>query len=540
MLVGKQNQRSGVDFEPMTCVPLPNRLYGVRAVSKAIAYPKNLHQLKYTNRMRTSSRINRRDFTRGVLTGGIGIGLSGEGIAGAADDARDYYQESAKRLPIRRFDVVVAGAGTAGVVAAIAAARQGARTALIEAKGYPGGTVTEGGTALHSFYNLWKAFPGVSKRQVVRGIPQEIIDRLLRVGGCSGHAEMIRGYNYDSVCTAIDTELYKLVTFEMLAEAGVFICVNTLLTGAIRDGSRVRGVIVESRSGREAFMAKSFVDCTGYGDLCAYAGAQYTEPNDYPVCNSVGIGNVDIDKYNAFLEANNASGQLARGLRSGQPDQIVRAGAEWINVPGLAEAARAIGMGMITTTVHDNYLMFIKCNLKLSVSPTNRDEVAMAELEVRRRMAKAVELFRKFVPGCEKAFMARTSPCLCIRRGRRIECDYDITLEDVVQARHFEDEIMVYGFHDSAPRYQVKNGGTYGIPYRAICVRGLENLYACGMMITSDHEAHMSTRNTVCCMGQGQGAGTAAALCAARNIGSRDLKYADLRDALVKSEVYFG
>jgi hypothetical protein len=196
-------------------------------------------------------------------------------------------------------------------------------------------------------------------------------------------------------------------------------------------------------------------------------------------------------------------------------------------------------MGMITTTVHDNYLMFIKCNLRMPVSPTNRDEVVKAELEIRRRLARAVELFRQYVPGCEKAFMARTSPHLCIRRGRLIECDYDITLSDVLEARHFDDEVMVYGFHDSAPRYQVRNGGTYGLPYRALRVAGLENLLAAGMMITSNRDAHMSTRNTVCCMGQGQGAGTAAALCAARNCGTRDLEYAALRDALVKAGVYF-
>jgi len=483
--------------------------------------------------------MNRREFSKSVLMMGMGAGAAIEGSAAGLDAGGAYYEEPAKRLAVRKFDVVVAGAGTGGVVAAIAAARPGAKTALIEAKGYPGGTVTEGGTALHSFYNLWKAFPGVRKRQVVRGIPQEIVDRLVKVGGCSGHAEMIEGYNYDSVCTCIDTELYKLVTFEMLVEAGVSVFVNTLLTGAIMDGQRIRGVIVESRSGREAFYAKSFVDCTACGDLAAYAGAKYTEPNDYPVCNSVGIGNVDIDKYYAFLKANNATGQLARGLRSGQPDQIVRAGAESINVPGLAEAARAIGMGMITTTVHDNYLMFIKCNFKMPVSPTNRDEVTRAELEIRRRMAKAVELFRQYVPGCEKAFMARTSPRLCIRRGRLIQCDYDVTLSDVLEARHFDDEVMVYGFHDSAPRYQVKNGGAYGLPYRALRVAGIENLLAAGMMITSDHDAHMSTRNTVCCMGQGQGAGAAAALCAAKNCGTRDLKYSALREALVEGGVYF-
>ena len=484
--------------------------------------------------------MNRREFSKSVLAAGMGVG-AGTAVSTPAlggEPSGEYYEEPPKKLPIRKFDVVVAGGGTGGVIAAVAAARQGARTALIEVKGYPGGTATEGGTALHSFYNLWKAFPGVEKRQVVKGLAQDLIDRLMKVGGCSGHAEMSQGYTYDSVCTAIDTELYKLCAFEMLADAGVHVFVNTLLAGAIMDGQRVRGVIAESRSGREAFYAKSFIDCTAYGDLCAFAGARYTEPNDYPVCNSVGMGNVSIDKYHAFLKSHDAVGQLARGIRSGEPDQIVRAGAERLNVPGLTDGARKIGMSMVTTTVHDNYLMFIKCNFKMPVSPTDRDALAKAELEVRRRMARAVELFRQYVPGCENAFMARTSPKLCIRRGRRIECDYDITLDDVLEGRHFDDEVMVYGFHDSAPRLQIADGGTYGIPYKALLVKGIENLYACGMMITSNHDAHMSTRNTVCCMGQGQGAGTAAALCAARNLGSRDLRYSTLRDALEKGDVY--
>lgn len=478
--------------------------------------------------------MDRREFSRLSLTAGAGllVGLPSTRAANSANANPGYYEEPPKKLPIRRFDVVIAGGGTAGVCAAIAAARQGARTALIETKGYPGGTVTEGGTALHSYFNLWKAFPGVPKRQVVRGIAQEIIDRLLARGGTSGHAEMSQGYDYDSVCTCIDTEMYKLVAFEMLSEAGVSIFVNTLVAGAIMDGSRVRGVIAESRAGREAFYARSFVDCTAYGDLAAYAGARYTEPNDYAVCNSFGMGNVSIDRYHSFLESHNAVGQLARGTRSGQRDQIVRAGAEQLRVPGLTEAARAIGMSMVTTTVHDNYLMFIKCNFNLAVSPTDRDAVAKAELEARQRMAKAVELFRRYVPGCEEAFMARTSPKLCIRRGRLIECDYDITLSDVLEGRHFDDEIMIYGFHDSAPRLQIKDGGTYGIPYKALRVKGIDNLLAAGMMITSDHEAHMSTRNTVCCMGQGQGAGTAAALCALKSVDTRELRQSDLREAL--------
>lgn len=448
------------------------------------------------------------------------------------------YEEPARKIPVRQFDVVVAGGGTAGVVAAIAAARQGARTALIESKGYTGGIITEGGTALHSFFNLWKAFPGVEKKQVVRGIPQEIVDRLIERGGTTGHVEALTGYDYDSVCTAIDTEIYKLVSLEMLIEAGVEVFVNTLLVGAVMDGDTIRGAIVESRSGREVFYAKCFVDCTGYGDLSAYAGASFTEPNDHPVANSIGVGGLDIDRFYEYFKELGALGESARGPRSGQDGKLVRVGADESKLPPeLVAEARKIGLAFITTTVHDDYLMFIKLNYKMDVSPTNRDEVVKAELELRKRQEAAIELLRK-IPGCEKAFIARTSPSLCIRRGRCITCDYDITLSDVLNGVHFEDDIMSYGFHDCAPPLQIKDGGTYGIPYKALRVSGISNLLAAGMIITSDWEAHMSTRNTVACMGQGQAAGTAAALCASKNIGTRELDYAELRKALIEADVY--
>jgi hypothetical protein len=483
--------------------------------------------------------MNRREFSKSSVLFGVGAltGIPKDSEARAQSSSGDTYLEPAKHLPVRKFDVVVAGAGTGGVVAALAAAQQGAKTMLIESKGYTGGTVTEGGTALHSFYNLWKAFPGVKKRQVVRGIPQQIVNRMMIAGGCCGHAEMVKGYDYDSICTAIDTELYKLVTMRMLDHAGVFVAVNTLLTGAIMDGQRMTGAIVDSRSGREAIYAKSFVDCTGYGDLAAFAGAKYTVPNDYACCNSIGLANVDLNGYIDYLKTNSGSNQLAYGIRSGEEGKVVRfnggLGGEF------KTEAKKVGMSSMITTVHDNYLMFVKCNMKVPGSVVNRDDMAKAELAVRERQAKAVELFRKHVPGCEKAFMARTSPTLNIRRGRLITCDYDISHEDVIEGRHFDDEVMVYGFHDNAPRYQIKDGGTYGLPYRALCAADIENLYVTGMMITSDHRPHMSTRNTVCCMGQGQGTGTAAALCAAKNCGSRDLRYRDLRAALVKGDVYF-
>jgi len=488
--------------------------------------------------------MNRRNFSQKMVMAGVAapaanmnLLLSGRYETMADDDV--------KKLPVREFDVIIAGGGTAGVVAALAAARNGAKTALIEGKGYAGGTVVEGGTALHSFFNLWKAFPGVEKRQVVRGIPQEIIDRLLLIGGTTGHGDVTGKIDYDCVCTAIDTELYKLVVFEMLAEAGVSIFTNTLVAGAKKKGSAIEGIITQSRMGREYFRAKCFVDSTAYGDLSAYSGADYKELNDHPVCNSMGLGNVNIEKLYAYLVKNGALGDLAYGIRDGKEGQIIRFGSEsGYSIRGklpdeFVDGVVKLGSGLITTTVHDNYLMFIKVNYKMPVSPTNRDEVSKTELLIRQNQYKTLELFRKYLPGCENAFIARTSPSLNIRRGRTITCDYDISLDDVIGAKHFDDDVMAYGFHDSAPRYQVKNGGTYGIPYKALRVKGIDNLLAAGMLITTEFQAHMSTRNTVCCMGQGQAAGTAAALCASKNIGTRDLKYTDLREALEGGKVYF-
>jgi hypothetical protein len=488
--------------------------------------------------------MNRRNFSKKMIIAGTAMpALAVNPLLTSSENSIE--KENTRNLPVREFDVVVAGGGTAGAVAAIAAARNGARTALIEGKGYVGGTVVEGGTALHSFFNLWKAFPGVEKRQVVKGIAQEIIDRLLLVGGTTGHGDVTGKIDYDSVCTAIDTELYKLIVLEMLAEAGVNVFTNTLVSGAVKKGSAIDSVVTQSRMGRELFRGKCFIDSTAYGDLSAFAGAEFVELNDHPVCNSMGIGNVNIEKLYAYLMKNNALGDLAYGIRDGKEGQIIRMGSEsGYTIRGklpkeFVDGVVKLGSGLITTTVHDNYLMFIKVNYKLPVSPTNRDEVSKAELIIRQNQFRTLELFRKYLPGCENAFIARTSPSLNIRRGRTITCDYDITLKDVIEARHFEDEIMAYGFHDSAPRYQVKNGGTYGVPYKALCVKGIDNLLAAGMLITSDFQAHMSTRNTVCCMGQGQAAGTAAALCALKKTGTRDLPYGTLRDALVKGNVYF-
>ena len=453
----------------------------------------------------------------------------------------EFYEAAPRRMPAREFDVIVAGGGTAGVVAALAAARAGARTALIEAKGYVGGIVTEGGCSLHSYFNLWQAFPGVQKRQLVRGIPDEIIGVLQAHGGTPGHVDQVVGADYDSACTNVDTEIYKYVALKMLREAGVHVFLDTFVSGAIREGDTIRGVLTESHGGGEAFLARMFIDSTGYGDLSARAHAPHIEINDHAVTNSMGLAGVDLEAYYEFLRAHDAITELAWGTRDGKPDKVVRISGNWDRIdPEVARRLRELDCASVMSTTHDNYLMFVKISKKMEQNPSNRDALSDTEFILRERQMDALALMRRHYPGFANAFIARTSPTLTIRRARCITCEYDMSNEEIVNGVHFEDDVLSYGFHDFAPRFQVKDGLSYGLPYRALQVKELKNLFAVGMLISTSLDAHMSTRNTVCCMAQGQAAGTAAALCAVRDIGDvRSLPYPVLRAQLEADGVWF-
>ena len=230
----------------------------------------------------------------------------------------EYVLQSERKFPAGKYDVIICGGGTSGVFAAIAAARKGVKTALVESKGYVGGIAAEGGCGLHSFYNLWKAFPGTEKRKVVRGLPEEMINRLTALHGASGHNETLMNYGYDSDTLCVDVEVYKYVAMQMLHEEGVDIYVNTMVAEVLTEGSRITGVVIVNHQGSQVLLTKMVIDSTGYGDVCARAGADYTEPNDYAVANSMGIGGIDIDKYYQFLKKNDALKEYALGPRSGR------------------------------------------------------------------------------------------------------------------------------------------------------------------------------------------------------------------------------
>lgn len=448
-----------------------------------------------------------------------------------------------KETPVNyECDVLVAGGGTAGVVAAIAAARNGAKTILVERYGYLGGTLLNGAGPLHSFFNLYKAFPGAEKIQVVRGLPSEIVDRLVERGGSFGHLEQEKGGNYDSVITIIDWEMFKELAFDMMEEAGVQVLLHTMVVDAIMEENVIKGVIIEGKSGREAILAKTVIDTTGDADVAFRAGCNCVKRHDTTkVGMPFGMGGVDMPRLVAFLEEHDMITQIVHADKGSEKDDIVRLGFDLKKIPVFKEFMEKEGMwGPLGVSRYEGDYSYINSASLPAIDATDTVTLSMAEMKLRKQAMTLARMLKQYIPGFEKAYVNWTPASIGVRYTRVVECEHDMSLDEIVNCKRFDDEVMLYGFHDCAPRIMIKDAGYYGIPYRAFIPKKIDGLLVAGRLITSVWEAHMSTRNTVSCMAQGQAVGTAAALSAQNNVLPRDLDVQMLRQKLVEQGVFLG
>jgi hypothetical protein len=413
---------------------------------------------------------------------------------------------------------------------------------LIDRYGFLGGSMINGAGPLHSFFNLYKAFPGVEKVQVVRGIPQEIVDRLVAAGGSPGHLEQDKGGSYDSVITLIDWEIFKGLAFDMMEEAKVRVLLHVMAVETVKEANRVTGVIIEGKSGREAILAHTVIDTTGDGDVAAKAGARFIKQHSTTkVGMPFGMTNVDMPRLVAFLEDNDMVNQLIRAKKGSKVDDIIRLGFELRKIPLFRDYMDKTGIwGPLGASLHETNYNYINGTSIPNVDATDTETLSKAEITLRRQVMTLSNMLKEHIPGFENAYLSWTPVCVGIRYTRVIECEHDMSLEEIVDCRRFDDEVMLYGFHDCAPRIMIKNGGYYGIPYRAFLPKGIEGLLVAGRLITSTWEAHMSTRNTVSCMAQGQAVGTAAALAAKSGVQPRGLDTGLLREVLKGQNVFLG
>lgn len=438
-------------------------------------------------------------------------------------------------------DVLVAGGGMAGLAAAVAAARAGTSVMLVERNGWLGGMGIVGATGLHSFFNVFDAHPGAERMRVVGGIAQDLVDRTQRAGGGLGHIRMERGGDFVSMLTPVEPETFKWVAFKICQEAGVQLLLHTVVDEVRAVGGHVEGVVVWNKAGRSLIRARQYIDCTGDGDLAAYAGAPFEHykpdaPGAYSAGFTFRLCNVDLAAMEADLDRRGLISQLAHAVKPGTsaPD-LVRLGLDmrrFREMTGYEAAPRYF----LSSSLRPREITYCNC---INYGPNDGlDPAALtaAEVDLRGQMLAVAEMFRSHVAGCEQCYVAGPAPMAGQRRGLAIHCDYELSQEDVVSGRQFDDQIACFGFIDNN-RYFVREAGAYGIPYRALLPRGVDNLLIAGRMMTVDLVAHNSTRNTVCCLACGQAAGAAAALAASQGITPRQVDVQNLRQALVSAGV---
>ncbi len=418
-------------------------------------------------------------------------------------------------------DVLVVGGGPAGFGAALGAAAAGARVILTERYGFFGGNATAALVAIFMSYHtehhrqqttgehtLLPTDHGLGD-PITAGVLEQLVRRLVRAGGAIPPS-LRTGYT-----VPLDPEIFKQVMQEMLDEAGVDYLHHALATGVL-GGRLVEGVIFETKSGPLVIRARSVVDCTGDGDLAAQAGAPFSmgrsDGRVQPMTLMFRMVDFERDAFAHYVKEH--------------PDQ-------WRGVHGLWELIRQATIAgdlelprediLFFATPHPHELLVNSTRI-VKVRGTDVWDLTHAERQGRRQVRRIEAFLRRYVPGFAKAYVVQSGVQVGVRETRRIQGDYEITAEDVLQGRKFDDAVARCTYpidihNPSGPGtilQHVPAGEAYDIPLRALLPRRVEHLLVAGRPISGSHEAHASYRIMPTAIATGQAAGVCAAIAAAR------------------------
>lgn len=433
-----------------------------------------------------------------------------------------------KELPeFAAVDVLVVGGGPAGCAAAIAAARDGASTLLVEQYGCLGGMGTAG---------LVPAFCPFTDRQkpIIRGIGLAVLEEMKAAMPHVG----LDAYDW----VPIDPELLKYIYERRVVESGSRILYFTHFVDAMRTADGVvSSAIIHNKSGLQRVSARVVVDCTGDADVATSAGAQFAKGDEesgelQPCTMCFVLAGVDTARLHAFLYEDNAKNLLLREV-------IARAKAAGdLNI--VEEAANVAIQSASTVGLNFSHVF--------DVDATDAEQLTRAQIEGRTLIRHLAEFMRKYLPGCENAIIASSGVQIGVRETRRIVGDYILTLEDYLARRSFPDEIARNSYYidihlskrewerrlggtfdDEARIHQYNPGESHGIPYRCLLPRTLRNVLVAGRCLSTDRAVQGSTRVMPNCLATGEAAGCAAAM-AARDHGGdvRSVNVEQLRERL--------
>ncbi len=414
--------------------------------------------------------------------------------------------EPAKQVPVMaETGVLVVGGGPGGLAAALAAAREGVDTMLVERYGCFGGNITQSQVETIAWYRHEKTVEA-------GGIGREFERRAQAMGASQKDPE--------SIGECLDTEMFKHIADKLVQEAHIVPILHCFAVATVMEGNTLKGIITESKSGRQAILAERVIDATGDADIAHLAGAPYRQAVGDEMMSatmSFGCSGVDVKRFLKYVEthparladwAKTTSGKeddlftpyLEKPFEKARRDGVIPKGI-WIEAlwHSLTEAGEA---------THINAVRI------MGVDPTNIRDLTRGEMEGRQHALWALEALKRYTPGFEKAKLRTFGASLGARTSRKIIGAYSMTAHDVQNEARFDDAIGICPeFLDAYGIVILPTTGRYfQVPYRIMVPRKVENLLIAGRCVAGDKISHAATRQMVCCAVTGQGAGIAAAI----------------------------
>lgn len=425
-------------------------------------------------------------------------------------------------------DVVVIGGGATGIAAAISAAEGGAKTLLIEQRGFLGGMGT---------VSLVPAFcPFTDKEKpIIKGLGMKLMERMKLACNPDYREE----YEHTLDWVPIDPEVLKRVYDDAAIESGVALLYHTFVYDIqlSEDKRTITGVIVVNKSGRSFIRCQYIIDATGDGDIAALAGVPFQKGGEQgelqPGSMCYLLTNVSRPEFKKFLEQTGDTGQLHQTV-----ERAIEEGA-------LPEGRKSIsGLAWV-----NDYLVGVNFGHVFGIDGTKAEDLTRGAIEGRKLVERQVQFFRQYVPGFEKAHLVASGEQVGIRETRRIQGDYMLTVDDFIEARSFPDDIARNAYYIDIHLENHKGnmtfnhlppGKSHGVPYRVLLPVGIDNLWVAGRSASSDRAVQGSLRVMPNCFSMGQAAGSAAALALETSAKSREISVPQLQQILIEQDAWLG